>query len=134
MVIIENVIKLLEWCKIKIFLLERSPSIFFKEGELWWCRIGMNVGHEIYGKGDSFKRPILILKKLSAVSFFGIPLTSQVKVGSWYVPVAHDGKKRTVILSQARVFDARRLTDRIGVLSQNEFQRIKTGFIEFYSS
>jgi len=133
-VIIENVIKILEWCKIKILLLERSPNILFKEGELWWCVLGRNVGTEIYGKGDNFKRPILILKKLNTGSLFAIPLTSQIKIGSWYVPVVHDGKERTVILSQARTLDARRLVDRIGTLNHDEFQRIKTAFVEFYGS
>ena len=25
--------------------------LFFKEGEIWWCSLGVNVCEEVYGKG-----------------------------------------------------------------------------------
>ena len=48
----------------------------FKEGKLWWCSIGMNIGVESTGKGERFTRPI-ILKKFNTNSFIGIPLTTR---------------------------------------------------------
>jgi len=27
-----------------------APPIF-REGQAWWCRLGMNIGSEVYGKG-----------------------------------------------------------------------------------
>ena len=32
-----------------------------KEREIWWCSVGLNVGTEIYGKGEDFARPVLII-------------------------------------------------------------------------
>jgi mRNA interferase MazF len=118
--VIEHIIKLIEWCKLKIILLERSPNTLFKEGEIWWCRIGMNVGHETYGKGVSFARPVLIYKKFSKDFFIGIPITSKKKEGTWFVPLIFNNKESRVILSQLRAFDGRRLIERIGVLGDDQ--------------
>ena len=43
---------------------DKNKSLFFNEKEVWWVTIGINIGLEIYGKGSSFTRPVLILKKL----------------------------------------------------------------------
>jgi mRNA interferase MazF len=56
----------------------------FREGELWWCRIGINVGREACGKGSRYARPILIMKKVSSDSCIVIPATSQKKTGTWF--------------------------------------------------
>ena len=60
-----------------------NPPLF-KEGQIWWCSIGENVGGEISGKGEYFRRPVLIIRKLDRFSFIGLPITSQIKTGSWY--------------------------------------------------
>jgi len=41
-----------------------SPSFFIEAGQIWWIRIGCNIGHEIDGKGKSFLRPVLVMSKL----------------------------------------------------------------------
>ncbi|MDP2598318.1 MAG: type II toxin-antitoxin system PemK/MazF family toxin [Candidatus Liptonbacteria bacterium] len=124
---------LLDWCKIKIFLRTKKHGAVFKEGELWWCRIGMNVGVEIFGKGRQFARPVLVFKKLNADSFLGVPLTSQRKEGSWYVPVRCEGIEASAILSQVRVLDKQRLMGRIETLSGVSFSMVKHSFLELYS-
>ena len=130
--ILDHIIALLDWCKVKISLREKKRKIFFKEKEIWWCRIGMNVGVEIFGKGRYFTRPVLIFKKLSKDSFLGIPLTSQQKEGNWYVDVRCAGVDASAILSQVRVFDARRLTARIEKIDTASFHNIKQAFSDFY--
>ena len=35
------------------------------EGEIWWVRLGVNVGYEIDGKSSDFSRPVIIIKKSS---------------------------------------------------------------------
>ena len=55
------------------------------DGEVWWVAVGENVGVEINGKSKYFSRPVLIFKKLSHLGFMGIPLSTQVHSGSWYV-------------------------------------------------
>ena len=54
--------RFLEWIglKEKLHHTEHQPPLF-KEGEVWWCYIGENVGVEVNGKGKQFTRPALIL-------------------------------------------------------------------------
>jgi hypothetical protein len=41
--ILDDVIKLLRWCEIKILLSEHQSNALFKEGEIWWGEVGMRV-------------------------------------------------------------------------------------------
>lgn len=52
-----------------------SVPPFFKEGEIWWCYFGENVGTEMNGKSDYFTRPVLVLKKYDKYSFLAVPLS-----------------------------------------------------------
>lgn len=47
-------IRLLEWCKINVLLIENKQNIYFKEGVVWWCSVGLNIGEEEFGKGPTF--------------------------------------------------------------------------------
>ncbi len=50
--------KFLEWIRLKEKLHENNAKIpLFKEGEVWWCAIGENVGIEMNGKSKKFSRP-----------------------------------------------------------------------------
>jgi len=98
------------------------------EGEVWWCSIGTNIGSEVDGKSYKHTRPILIFKKFSHDSFLGIPATSQKKTGSWYVSITFQNKEIIFILNQLRSYSAKRLTDRMGMLDEDDFRKIKIGF------
>src|SRR3989344_2420314 len=43
---------------------KNDPDKFPKEGEVWMCSLGRNIGFEQNGSGDNFSRPILIIKKI----------------------------------------------------------------------
>ena len=58
---------------------EDYTKIYFREGDIWWCSLGINIGSEVYGKGAYFRRPILIVKKLSSDLCIAVPITSQKK-------------------------------------------------------
>lgn len=40
-----------EWNKEKKKISDIDKKVFFKEGEIWWCSLGINLGEEVYGKG-----------------------------------------------------------------------------------
>lgn len=129
-----DIVKLLEiWFKLKLALWNKESKVVFKQGELWWCSLGVNLGEEIFGKGEKFTRPVLIFKKFTSNSFLGLPITKQEKQGSWYVEITIHKEKRWVILNQARIFDKKRLTNRVGALDDADFQKVKKRFIEFYT-
>ena len=58
-----------KWHKKKEVLNERQDidTIFFREKEVWWVALGVNIGFEQDGKGEEFRRPILILKKFKKI-------------------------------------------------------------------
>ena len=120
------------WMKVKISIHVSGTKKLFKECEIWWVSIGMNIGDEIFGKGDLFTRPVLVFKKFTSNSFLGIPLTSQEKQGTWYIHVRQGGKVHWVILNQARILDARRLRNRIGTLDDVDKQRVQTAFRDLF--
>ncbi len=106
---------------------ERLPS--FREREIWWCSIGVNIGFEIYGKGNIYTRPVLVLAKYSKFTFLGLPLTSSYnKQNPYHFPINLDGKSGSVLLSQGRMLDSKRLAGKISKISENNFERIKKAF------
>ena len=81
----------------------------FKEREVRWCYIGVNVGSEMMGKNDNFTRPVLITKKYNNNLFLGVMLTSSDR-SEYAYKISKDGEKTSkVSLSSLRTFDARRL-------------------------
>jgi mRNA interferase MazF len=124
---------LIEWLKVKTVLIDApQKNCFFKEREVWWCSIGLNIGDEEFGKGTRFTRPVLIFKKFSSNSFLGLPLTSALKEGNWYASSVILGKKGSIMLNQARIFDGRRLMSRVATISEEEFETVRTKFRELY--
>ncbi|TSC71303.1 MAG: hypothetical protein G01um101470_686 [Parcubacteria group bacterium Gr01-1014_70] len=116
------------WNKVKKLTHGRqdTDSVFFREQEIWWCMLGTNIGFEQDGKGESFQRPVLILKKFNQFVFVGVPLTKKTKRHPLYVSVSFpDGIKRSIILSQVRLLDIKRLTEKMYVLNKKEFAKIK---------
>jgi mRNA interferase MazF len=124
---------LLDWWKISVPLKDKQPNHLFREGDVWWCSIGINVGVEIFGKGKYFARPVIIFKKFDENSFLGIPLTTQPKTGAAYISFMYAGKQQYAILSQIKTFDSRRLRDKIGSLPEDNFEKIKISFANFYA-
>ncbi len=123
-----------EWFKLKISLWDSESKVIFKQGDIWWCSLGINLGEEIFGKGLKFTRPILVFRKFTSNSFLGLPLTTQKKEGSWFVEITIHGKTNWVMLNQARILDKKRLTNRVGVLDDTDLKKVKSRFLEFYGS
>jgi mRNA interferase MazF len=108
-----------------------TPNV--KNREIWYLHLGCNLGMEADGKNNNFERPVLIFKKLSNSLFIGIPLTSKVKVGSWFFQITDEatGTPGVAVLSQVRVFDTKRLSRKIGKkLPREEFEKLKQSFTD----
>ena len=125
-------ISLDKWNTLKgdLHILGRRPK--FATGEIWWASFGDNMGVEINGKHEFYSRPVYIFKKLSSLGFLGVPLTSQNKTGSWYVPFYFNGRFENAILAQIKVMSVYRLYDRIGELDDKNIVRIKEGFQKLF--
>lgn len=114
-----------KWNEKKKRLDATKRELLFKEGEIWWCSIGVNVGEEVYGKGEHFRRPVVILRKLSHNSCIVMPTTTRERNGSWYHHLNIGNKDRWVTMNQLRLISANRLWVRESALSREEFEGLK---------
>ncbi len=103
----------------------RENKNTFHEREIWFIKIGENVGFEQNGKGEEFLRPVIVYKKFSKNVFLGIPLTKSAKEGKFYSSFNFQDKKSNAILSQIRLFDSKRLKYKIGKMSVGDYTRVK---------
>ena len=111
----------------------RSAPLKFKEGEIFFLSVGMNVGGEVYGKGEAFLRPVLVFRKTGRTTFYGIPLTSRLKEGDYFVTFSYKkGKNSTALLHQMRLFDIRRARYFSGRIKKSDFGRVKAKIGELF--
>ena len=117
------------WNKLKkgINAKEITAGIYFREREIWFCSLGINIGSEQDGMNKLFERPVLVFKKFTSTVFLAIPLTRSVKQGSWYFTLNDDS---ALVLNQLRVLDARRLTRKVSTLNESIFQEIRNKLLK----
>jgi mRNA interferase MazF len=105
---------------------DETARLFFREGEVWWVRLGKNIGYETDGKSREFTRPVIILKKYNQYSFLASPLTTAPKPNPYRVPIGMvDGKLAFATLSQLRNIDSKRLVKKIVHLDAEILAAIK---------
>lgn len=98
---------------------------FFHEREIWFCYFGLNVGFEQDGIGDDFQRPILIIRKFNNEICWVVPLSKTTKRNKYYFAFKfNDAITSVAILSQIRLLDVRRLSRKIGELSEDDFRSL----------
>lgn len=107
----------------------------FKEGQIWFCSIGVNLGNEICGKNKDYERPVLIIKKNKRY-YTCLPLTSQKPSNmDFYHDISYqyfDKNKNSVInissfviLSNPLSLDVVRLSRKVKRLPDNELKIIR---------
>jgi|SRR5712671_4644957 len=105
---------------------DEAARLYFREGEVWWVRLGKNIGYEIDGKSSEFTRPVVILKKYNQYSFLALPLTTAPKPNPYRLPIGIvDGRKAFATLSQLRNIDSKRLVKKIVHLDAEILDAIK---------
>ena len=122
------------WTRDKKMLAEKTDNdledFYYREREVWWCSVGINIGYEQDGKGQEFLRPVLIVKKLNKFTFLGVPLSSILKEDkNRYKSVITLKNKKEIIndilINQIRIFDIRRIKYQLGTVKEVEFMKIK---------
>ncbi len=97
----------------------------FSEREVWWCQLGVNIGSEEDGKGVNYLRPVLILRKFNKNIFYGLPITSKNKEDIFHASINSGEIQGSVILSQMRLIDAKRLSHLFSKITNKELNEIK---------
>jgi len=116
-----------EWNIVKKDIESKEKIFTFKVREIYWLRVGQNIGYEVYGKGDDFVRPVLVFRKFSKESFLGIPLTSQTKEDMFHYgfKAINQDKDNYAILSQIKLFSSKRIKVKMGKISNEDFNELK---------
>ncbi len=114
-----------KWNKIKKELESKKSDLFFKQWDIWWISIWLNIKNESCWKWDYFRRPILILKKLSSDIFIWIPLSTKIKKWTWFVNYRHKWIEQTALLYQIRMFNKIRFQRKIWEIDEKNFLEIK---------
>ena len=97
-----------EWNTLKKQINNERPRLYTVR-EVWWCRLGVNVGSEQDGRGRNFLRPIIILRGLGRDACLVSPLTTSIREHPLRISVGIvDGREARANISQIRVVDTRR--------------------------
>lgn len=114
------------WAKVKVRLHLKESRFYFKERDVWWVSLGINVGSEENGKNEKFERPVLVLKKFNHDMFLSIPFTSQNQGHKYSFTLFYQKKETFLILSQIRLISSKRLIRKVRRIDKSEFFEIKT--------
>lgn len=99
---------------------------YYRPKEVWWCALGINIGFEEDGTGDSYERPVLILRGFSKYVCLVVPLTTSTKKNPYHVNLGIiDGKDSFAIISQLRLVDTKRLLNRVDIVGEEVFKVVK---------
>ena len=121
-----------EWNIFKKILDEKEVSFYFKEREIRWCNLGLNIGKEINGKSKYFSRPVLILQKLNKYTCFIVPLTNTEKDTYHIKYIRFKNKISKINLGQIRTISSKRLDKYIGKIDQKVFKCIKIDLYKLF--
>ncbi len=110
-----------------------SETFYVNQREIWFVKMGKNIGYEENGK-EEFVRPVLVIKKVGNL-FFTVALTTKGKRNNRFYHFFQDvfftqnhkdaSGKSSAILSQVRVLDKKRFQEKIGYVGEEEFAVIK---------
>ena len=113
------------WNKAKKRIDDDARRPFYHVREIWWCAVGVNVGNELDGTGNHHDRPVQVIRPFNAETFFGVALVGHQRTGRYYFSVGRIGDRDAVAnLSQARLFDSKRLIRKIGTLEEDTFREL----------
>jgi len=114
-----------EWNK-KKKQADKDVSRFYTVREIWWCRLGVNIGAEQDGNGEDFLRPIVIMRSFGVNTCLIIPLTTSAQKHPLRIFVGKvKDENASAILSQIRVVDTKRLVEKAGFLNKDKFKELR---------
>lgn len=100
-------------------------KVFFKERDVFFMNMWKNIWSEQNGKWNQYARPIVIIRKFNNSMFWGLALSTVEKIWAYYESFYLWNQKQTIILSQLRCYSNKRLLDKIWMVNNEDFFRIK---------
>lgn len=124
----DNAKRLIKWSLRASIInnLDRKYVPQCKVGDVWDVSIGHSVGSEVYGKGNLFKRPVLVATRYQSHRFLGIPLTTNEDYeGDFAVPTYFNEVAGTVMVDQQSSYDNKRLIKKLGMIDPKTFEIVR---------
>ncbi|MBC7767026.1 type II toxin-antitoxin system PemK/MazF family toxin [Arenimonas sp.] len=123
--------RFIDWIIAKIIIDKTERRDFtINEYQVFWCSLGENIGDEENGKGDYFRRPVLVFKKFNNNIFWGTPLSTKIKDNKYYVKILLKDEEVSAMISQLRVLNTKRLDEYVGYVSRVDFIKIQNRIID----
>lgn len=118
-----------QWNSLKKKTHFKERKVGIKPRDIFYIRLGQNIGSEEYGKGDDFARPVLVLRQLTKELFVGIPITSTLKHNDYFHTFSYSHKatgdiRNCAMILQLKTFSKKRLLNRIGMVHKKDFHEI----------
>jgi len=119
-----------QWNEIKKETQNNRRKLGIKSRDIFWAKIGFNIGNEEYGKGKDFIRPLIIVRQLTHDLFIGIPTTTSDKENNDYfhninyTDKTNQEIKSSAMILQQKVFSKKRLLSKIGTVNKKDFDII----------
>jgi mRNA-degrading endonuclease toxin of MazEF toxin-antitoxin module len=114
------------WNERKKFIHNELGILPYRERQIWWCSLGVNIGSEEDGNGERAERPAVIIRGFSRELCWVVPLSSQQKENPYYLQVGIiDEKAASAMISQMKPLDTRRLINCLGIMDLETFTRLR---------
>ena len=108
--------------------------IKFRQRDIIFMSLGLNIGYEQDGKGENYIRPVLVYKKFNSRTFLGIPLTSKAKHDKFHFEFDFSKEKKSyAILSQIRMFDIKRAVYKNRTINNSDYEKLEETLKDFLS-
>lgn len=121
------------WNKVKKQAHAEHPRLYTVR-EIWWCRLGVNIGTEQDGSGEKFLRPVVVIRGFGPEACLIVPLTTSTHEHSSRIPIGLvEGQQARANLSQIRVVDTRRLVEKVGFLEKGIFTELRKAARDLFS-
>ena len=97
---------------------------FFREREIWWCALGINIGSEQNGTSATFERSVLVIRKIRKDLLLVIPFTTKIAEHPHRMYSESTGTPSQLLLDQIRTVSSKRLVRKIGLLELSLFRQV----------
>jgi len=121
------------WNSIKAQIHAKERNIYIRKREIRWASLGINVGSEIDGKGESFTRPVLVLDIVGSHLTLVAPISTKLKNIPGYLQIDRKDSSISICIHQIRVISQKRILRRKGKVTHHQFQYIKNKIKQFYN-
>jgi mRNA interferase MazF len=122
-----------KWHNVKKSIHQSKRKLGIKPREIFWVKIGQNIGDEEYGKGEVFSRPVIVVRQLTHDLFIGVPTTTTIKDNDYFQSFTFETKKGTshnsAMLLQVRTFSKKRVTSKLGKMNSEDFEKLQKNLI-----